>query len=287
MTTDPVDTGKREPVREGGVRATIQTSDGWAVGTAILTVTDSSGRQVGRAIADDDGLVATGRLDPGTYTAILTAPGFTPSAHTAMVTASGSAELGTLRLSRLPGMDFPATGTWTIDPAHTSILVSARHMGLTSVSGRFTAFAGTIHIGDPVERSSVTAVIEADSIDTANKMRDDHMRSADFLDVDRFPTLAYNGIGLTARGPDKWALTGDLTIKDVTKPVTLELTYLGLRVDPWGNTRLGLKAVGELRRGDFSITYHQVLAAGIDAVGTTLRVEMDIQAIQGDSLPQM
>ncbi|GAA1667587.1 YceI family protein [Fodinicola feengrottensis] len=285
MTTEPVE--MRSHSQAGGVRATIQTSDGWAVSTAILTVTDSAGRQVGRAMADGDGVVATGRLDPGTYTAILTAPGFTPSAHTAMVTASGSAELGTLRLSRLPGADLPATGIWTIDPAHTSILVSARHMGLTSVSGRFTAFAGTIQIAEPLERSSVTAVIEADSIDTANKMRDDHMRSADFLAVDRFPTITYSGLGLTARGPEKWALSGDLTIKDVTKMVTLELTYLGLRVDPWGNTRLGVKALGELRRGDFSITYNQVLAAGIDAVGTTLRVEMDIQAVQGDTVPSL
>jgi polyisoprenoid-binding protein YceI len=271
----------------GGVRATVQTSDGWAITSAILTVTDAGGGQVGRAMADGDGVVSTGRLAPGTYTAILTAPGYTPSARTAIVTASGSAELGTLRLARLPGSDLPATGRWTIDPAHTSIVVSARHMGLTTVSGRFTTFSGRIQIADPVERSSVTAVIEADSIDTANKMRDDHLRSADFLAVDRFPTITYSGVGIVPRGPDQWALSGDLTIKDVTKPVALELTYLGLRVDPWGNTRLGMKATGELRRGDFSITYHQVLAAGIDAVGTTLRVEMDIQAIHGDQLPNL
>lgn len=285
MTTEPVEA--RSDSHAGGVRATVQTSDGWAVTTAILTVTDSGGQQVGRAIADADGTVATGRLQPGTYTAILTAPGFTPAAHTAMVTASGSAELGTLRLSRLPGSDLPATGIWTIDPAHSSILVSARHMGLSSVSGRFTTFSGTVQIADPIESSSVVAVIEADSIDTANKMRDDHIRSDDFLAVDQFPTITYNGIGLTSRGPDKWQLSGDLTIRDVTKMVTLDLSYLGLRVDPWGNTRLGIKALGELRRGDFSITYNQVLAAGIDAVGTTLRVEMDIQAVQGDTLPAM
>ena len=268
-----------------GVHALVRTGDGWAVQHAVLTVTDLSGNQVARAGADQDGNVATDMLPAGTYTAILTAAGYAPVARTAMVTQGGSAPLGTITLNRVGGVELPPPGTWTIDPVHSWINVAARHLGMSSVRGRFDEFSGSIQVAHPVENSSVVAVIQSSSIDTGNKMRDDHLRSKDFLDVANHPTIDYRSTGLAQVSEDRWALDGQLTLNGVTKSVQLELTYLGTGPDAWGGTRAAFHAVTELHRDDFSITYNQVLQAGINAIGTTLRVEIDIQAVQGESLP--
>jgi polyisoprenoid-binding protein YceI len=270
-----------------GVHALVRTGDGWAVQHAVLTVTDLSGNQVARSGADQDGMVSTDALPTGTYTAILTAAGYAPVARTAMVTASGSAPLGTITLNRVGGAELPPPGKWTIDPAHSSINVTARHLGMSSVRGRFDDFAGTLEIAHPVERSSVTAVIQSASIDTNQKMRDDHLRSKDFLDVEHNPVITYRSTGLAQLSEERWALDGELTLNGVTRPVQLDLTYLGTGPDAWGGTRAAFHAVTELHRDDFAITYNQVLRAGIGAIGATLRVEIDIQAVQGESLPGM
>jgi len=268
-----------------GVNALVRTGDGWAVQHAVLTVTDLSGNQVARSGADQDGAVSTEALPAGTYTAILTAAGYAPVARTAMVTASGSAPLGTVTLNRVGGVELPPPGVWTIDPAHSSINVSARHLGMSSVRGRFDAFSGTIEVAHPVERSSVSAEIQAASVDTNNKMRDDHLRSKDFLDVERHPVITYRSAGLTQLSEERWTLDGELTLNGITRSVPLELTYLGTGPDAWGGTRAAFHAVTDLHRDDFAITYNQVLRAGIGAIGATLRVEIDIQAVQGDTLP--
>jgi polyisoprenoid-binding protein YceI len=156
---------------------------------------------------------------------------------------------------------------------------------MSSVRGRFDDFSGTVRIAQPVEQSSVTAVIQAASVDTANKMRDDHLRSQDFLDVERHPVITYTSTGLTQLSEERWALDGELTLNGVTRKVQLDLTYLGTGPDAWGGTRAAFHAVTELHRDDFAITYNQVLRAGIGAIGATLRVELEIQAVQGETLP--
>jgi hypothetical protein len=170
----------------GGLRARIRTKDGWAVPHAVLTVTDMTGQQMLREEASQDGLVATGALPPGTYTVIVTAVGYGPVAATAVVTASG-ADLGSLVLARAGGVELPPPGPWTIDPAHSTVSAVAQHLGLTSVHGRFTEFGGRIEVAENPLSSSVEAVIEAASIDTGNGMRDGHLRSEDFLDVEVHP----------------------------------------------------------------------------------------------------
>jgi len=123
------------PNRENpGVTARVQSRDGWAVRNAMLTVTDLPGQQAARADGDDDGLAVTGPPAPGTYTAIIMAPGYAPAARTAVVTASGSATLGPVILDRAGGTRLPPPGRWTIDPAHFSVRITARHMGLASVT---------------------------------------------------------------------------------------------------------------------------------------------------------
>jgi polyisoprenoid-binding protein YceI len=270
-----------------GVRAQVRTDDGWAVRHAVLTVTDSAGQQVAHVPADTDGMVVTQPLPAGSYIAILTAVGYVPAARTAVVTASGSAALGTVTLHRDGGVELPPPGMWTIDPAHSTIAVAAHHLGMSSVKGRFTDFSGRIQVREPVESSSVSAVIQAASIDTANKMRDDHLRSPDFLDCEVFPIITFISHEITPKGPDSWTVAGALSLHGVTRPVVLDLRYGGTGPDPWGGTRAAFHATTELHRSDFAIDYNAMVRVGIAAIGTTLKVELDIQAVQGSSLPEM
>ncbi len=271
-----------------GLTAKIRTRDGWAVSHAVVTVTDMTGSQVLRAEADGDGAVRdTTELAPGAYTVIVTAVGYAPAAASALVTASGRAEVGTVTLARQGGTELPPPGPWTVDPAHSSVAAVAQHLGISSVHGRFTDFTASIEVApDDVTRSHVEAVIRAASIDTGNGMRDTHLRSADFLDVERFPEITYRSTGLTAAGSDRWTVHGELGLHGVVRPVDLDLAYLGTGSDPWGGTRAAFRATAQLRREDFAMDYNQVVQAGIAAIGTTLKVELDIQAVQGESLPQ-
>ncbi|WP_189317595.1 YceI family protein [Streptomyces brasiliensis] len=271
-----------------GLTARIRTRDGWAVSHAVVTVTDMTGTQVLRAEADHEGAVRdTTELAPGAYTVIVTAVGYAPAASSAIVTASRRAEIGSVTLARQGGTELPPPGPWTIDPAHSSVAAVAQHLGISSVHGRFTDFSGTIEIApDEVTKSRVEAVIHAASIDTGNGMRDGHLKSPDFLDAERYPEITYRSTGLTIAGSDRWTVSGELTMHGIVRPVDLALAYLGTGPDPWGGTRAAFRATTELRREDFAMNYNQVLQAGIAAIGTTLKVELDIQAVQGDSLPQ-
>ncbi|GAA1359136.1 YceI family protein [Streptomyces beijiangensis] len=269
-----------------GLRAQVRTRDGWAVQHAVVTVTDMTGTQVVRAAADEDGTVRDATsLPPGPYTLIVTAVGYAPVAATVIVTAGGRADAGTVVLARQGGVELPPPGAWTLDPAHSSVGAVAQHLGISSVHGRFTAFSGRIEIAEDVEKSRVEAVIEAASIDTGNAMRDGHLKSADFLDVERFTEITYSSTGLEPAGPDRWTVHGELSLHGVVREVDLDLSYLGTGPDPWGGTRAAFRATADLRRDDFAMNYNQVVQAGISAIGTTLKVELDIQAVQGDSLP--
>ncbi|AXI76905.1 YceI family protein [Peterkaempfera bronchialis] len=268
-----------------GLHARVCTRDGWAVPHAVATVTDAAGRQVARAEADDDGTLATAPLAPGPYTVVVTAAGYLPAARTALATGSGAAELGALVLTRQGGVQLPPPGTWTVDPAHSAVAATAQHLGLSSVHGRFAEFTGRIVIAPRVEESTVAAEIRAASIDTGNPTRDAHLRSADFLDADRHPVVGYASSGLTPAGPDRWTVHGQLTLAGVTRQVDLDLAYLGTGPDPWGGVRAAFRATTELRREDFAMNWNQVVRAGVAALGATLRVELDIQAVQGEALP--
>ncbi|KMS73600.1 hypothetical protein ACM01_17825 [Streptomyces viridochromogenes] len=271
-----------------GLTARIRTRDGWAVSHAVVTVTDMTGTQVLRAEADAEGAVRDANpLAPGAYTVIVTAVGYAPAAASAIVTASGRAEVGTVTLARQGGTELPPPGPWTVDPAHSSVAAVAQHLGISSVRGRFTRFSGAIEIApDDVTKSRVEAVIRADSIDTGNDMRDGHLKSPDFLDVEKYPEITYRSTGVTAAtGSDRWTVHGELGMHGVVRPVDLDLAYLGTGADPWGGTRAAFRATTELHRDDFAMNYNQVVQAGIAAIGTTLKVELDIQAVQGESLP--
>ena len=265
----------------GVITARVRTRDGWAVRHAVLTVTDMAGRQVARADSSGDGVAAAGPLSPGTYTAIIVATGYAPAARTAVVTAEGPAALGTVVVERAGGSELPPPGQWTIDPVHSSITAIARHFGISSIRGRLNRFSGSFTIAEPIERSTVLARMEADSVDTGNKDRDDHLRSADFLDAANHPEITYAGTGVIPLGGDRWAVDGELTLRGITRPVRLELSYLGSGPDPFGGTRAAFRATTELHRDEFDVSWNQAFS-GILAVGTTLQVELDVEAVLGD-----
>ncbi|KPI05857.1 YceI family protein [Actinobacteria bacterium OK074] len=265
--------------------ARIRTRDGWAVPHAVVTVTDMTGTQLLRVAADSEGnIVDDTHLAPGHCTAIITAVGYAPLARTAIVTATGRADLGNLVLARQGGVELPPPGPWTVDSVNSSVAAAAQHLGLSSVRGRFLDFDVRIEIAEDAVKSRVEAVIRAASIDTGNRMRDDHLRSTDFLDVDRFPEITYVSTGLTPTAPDRWTVHGELSLHGVVRPVDLDLAYLGTGPDPWGGFRAAFRATAELHRDDFAISYNEVVRVGIAAVGAKLKVELDIQAVQGDGL---
>ncbi len=268
--------------RRSTIRARAEHADGSAITGAVLTVTDLNGQQVSRTITDASGYATTRPIPVGSYTAILTAPNYAPVARTAVLDGERPTTLDAVLLNRVVGIALPAAGSWVIDPAHSAVLVSARHLGLSSIRGRFNEFGGVIQIANPAEKSSVKAEIQAHSIDTGNTTRDEHLRSADFLDAATHPTIQFDSTNLVPRGPDNWLVEGELQLHAVTRDVTLELHYLGVEADPWGNTRAAFHAATDLHRKDFAIDYHQLVRAGISAVGMTLRVELDIQAVLSD-----
>lgn len=271
----------------GGLTARLRSKDGWAVHNAILTVTDLAGQQAARADGDDDGLAATGPLPPGMYTAIVMAPGFEPAARTVVVPASGSATLGTVTLSRsAAGAPLPPPGRWTVDPVHSAVTLTARHLGMASVSGTIPEFSATIEIAEPVEESTVRAVLKADSLTTGNKMRDDHLRSADFMDVSTFPEIVYEGTSVTPVDGERWTVRGTLTLRGTSRPVPLDLIYLGTGPDPWGGQRAAFRATTELKREDFAVSWNESLPTGAVLVGSTVQITLDVEAVQGD-LPPM
>jgi len=177
--------------------------------------------------------------------------------------------------SAIPGY---TAGTWTIDPVHSEVGFSVRHMMVSKVRGRFTSFSGEIVTGaDPLD-SSVTAEIALDSIVTGQEQRDAHIRSADFFDVENHPTMTYHSTGLRAHG-DGYVVDGQLTLRGVTKDVPLALELNGFGPDPYGGTRAGFTATAEISRSDFGITYNAAIEGGGVVVSDKVTIQLEIEAV--------
>lgn len=177
----------------------------------------------------------------------------------------------------MPTLTLPATGTWVLDPTHSSIEITARHLMVTKVRGTFKQFSGSITVGDSPETSSVEVSIVAESIDTGVADRDTHLRSADFLDVENHPDITFKSTSITTDGFG-YALTGDLTIKGVTKPITLQMEYGGVNVDPWGNEKAAFSATGTFEREDWGIGWNVALETGGVLVGKQFTIDIEVQA---------
>ena len=173
------------------------------------------------------------------------------------------------------------TGEYTIDPAHTRLGFSARHAMVTTVRGSFKEFTGTAHIdaANP-SASSVTLTIQAGSIDTGQADRDGHLVSADFFDVENNPTITFVSTKVDKVDDDTWAVTGDLTIKGSTKPVTIAFDETGSAQDPFGNVRVGFEGATTVNRKDFGLTWNAALETGGVLVSEKIKLEFDVSAIK-------
>ena len=184
----------------------------------------------------------------------------------------------------LDDVEVPATGTWQIDPSHSAVAFTVRHLTVAKVRGRFGVFAGTLHIADAPQESWAEVSIDAASINTSEDKRDAHLRSPDFLDVERFSALTFRSSGVEIVSPRSFRLAGDLTIRDATRPIVLDVDYDGSTVDPWGNTRAVFTAKTEINREDFGLTWNQVLESGGLLVGKQVKIELEVSAIRSDLL---
>jgi polyisoprenoid-binding protein YceI len=177
----------------------------------------------------------------------------------------------------------PTVGTWTLDPSHSVIGAVARHLMVTKVRGRFTSFDGAIHVAERPEDSWAELRIDAASIETGNEQRDGHLRSPDFLDVERFPELSFRSGAVERTGADSLRVTGDLTIRDVTRPVVLEVTFDGVVSDPWGGQRAGFTLRGEIDREAYGMTWNMALESGGVLVSRKIQLEIEVEAaLQAD-----
>jgi polyisoprenoid-binding protein YceI len=177
----------------------------------------------------------------------------------------------------------PAPGVYTVDPVHTNIDFIARHLVASKVRGNFTDFTGTVTIGDSIESSSVEATVQAASITTHNEMRDGHLKSADFLELEKYPTLSLKSTKITSKGGDDYEMVADLTIKDVTKSVTFDLEYLGTNpgMQP-GVTAASFEAKAEIDRRDFNVSFNATLDNGGLVVSNKIVIEFAIEALKQD-----
>jgi polyisoprenoid-binding protein YceI len=169
-------------------------------------------------------------------------------------------------------------GTWSIDPVHSQVGFIARHMMVSKVRGQFRTYSGTIVTGDDPLDSSVTAEIDLASIDTGNEQRDNHIRSADFFEVETYPTMTYRSTGVRRHG-DGYILDGKLTLKGVTKEVPLALDINGFGPDGYGGTRAGFTATAEINRRDFGVNFNAVMETGGALVSDKIGIHLEIEAV--------
>lgn len=274
--------GHRAGAQPGLLVGSVASADGWPLPDATVTVLEGAGRQVGFAVSDDTGAFAAEVGAHGAVTVVIAVAGSEPVARAAQIAAGQRCDLGDVVLAAAGGLTVPTSGRWSLDPAHSIVRATARHIGLARVEGRFTDFAGEVVFNDPVETSVVVVTIQAGSITTGNEQRDQHLRSADFLDVERFPLLTYRGDSLVRHPGERATVSGELTIRDVTRPVPLRVTYLGSGPDPWGGTRTAFTATTQLARRDYEISWNMGLPGGLTVVGPTLQIDLDIEAVRVD-----
>jgi polyisoprenoid-binding protein YceI len=193
-----------------------------------------------------------------------------------------SERVGTALGSRVvDGRQVPEAGTWEIDPSHQSFEFIARHL-MAKVRGRFPAASGVATVAERPEDSTLEIESDASSIDTQDENRDAHLRSGDFFGVEEHPTISFRSTGVRpAAGETHWQVDGDLTIRGVTRPVTVEVEFLGAQVDPWGNQRIGFSGVvPEVDREAWGLTWNTPLETGGFLLSKTVRLEIEAELVK-------
>lgn len=178
----------------------------------------------------------------------------------------------------IAGAELPVAGTWNIDPTHTEASFVARHLMVTRVRGVFTDISGALVVGEDPSQSSVTASLPLASLTTGAADRDAHLKSADFFDADAYPTIDFTSTNVEGSG-EKWRVTGDLTIRNVTKSVVLDVEFNGVSPDPWGGQRAGFTLSTEIDREDWGLTWNVALETGGVLVSKNIKIEIEAQAV--------
>ena len=171
--------------------------------------------------------------------------------------------------------------TWSIDPAHSHVEFAVKHLMIATVKGRFAVVRGTVTTdeADPA-KGQADIEIDADSIDTREPQRDTHLKSADFFEVEKFPKITFRSTRVTGVDGDSFKLVGDLTIRGMTRSVTLDVTSEGRGKDPWGGERAGFSATGKIKRSEFGLTWNQVLETGGFVVGDDIKIALDVELVK-------
>nr|WP_229339792.1 YceI family protein [Streptomyces flavotricini] len=245
---------------------------------ARFEVTDPIGRRIVSGETDPYGGF-TAAVPEGQYRLTVTAEGYAPFHGATLVGDPAQPGTGEIVLDAVEPPLLPAPGHWEIDPTHSSIGFIAQHIGFARIRGRFNTFAGAVRIADRMEDSSMHVIIDAASIDTGVRMRDDHLRSADFLDAARYPTVEFYSERFIHRSGSRWAVAGALTLHGASRSVTLDTEYLGLGTGLEGEPRAACRATADLHREDFSLNWQSVLAQGIAAIGSSVEVVLDVQIV--------
>ena len=171
------------------------------------------------------------------------------------------------------------TGTWTVDPAHSNVEFSAKHLGIATVRGAFNEFEGSLEVGEDGS-AKARGTAEVASIDTNEDQRDNHLRSEDFFHAEVHPELSFESTEIRPLDEDSFLIHGDLTMRGVTRPIVLEAELQGTEIDPWGNERVALEARGQLNRRDWDMTFNQALGSGNMLVSDKIKLTLDISAIK-------
>jgi polyisoprenoid-binding protein YceI len=177
------------------------------------------------------------------------------------------------------GVEVPTPGEWVFDMAHTNLMFVARYAMLTKVRGHFNTFEGAIHVADKPEDSWVELTIDASSITTDNDTRDDHLRSGDFLDLENHPTITFRSTNVEILSDDQLRVTGELTVRGLTKTVVLDAEYAGAAKDAYGRTRIAFSARTEIDRDEFGVNWNMALETGGFLVGKKVQIELEVQAL--------
>ncbi len=171
------------------------------------------------------------------------------------------------------------TGTWTVDPVHSSVVFSVKHMGIANVRGRFTEFDGTLEVKEELADCGARGSVKVGSIDTGERHRDEHLRGPDFFDVEAFPEMTFESTRVVAIDDDASRVIGNLTMHGITREIGLDVVIAGIDTDPWGNTRAGLEVTGRIKRSDFDMKFNQALGSGEMLVGDRVTMTLDISAV--------
>lgn len=171
-------------------------------------------------------------------------------------------------------------GTWALDPAHSQVGFSVKHLGIATVRGNFETFEGALVVGDDLASGLISGTIDAASINTRESQRDEHLRSDDFFGVADYPQITFAADVLRQRDEQQFDIDGELTMHGVTHPVALRAVVQGVETDPWGQERVGIEITGQLSRGEYGMKFNQVLGSGNVLVSDTVKISLDISAVK-------